>query len=155
MRRFIPFIAGVALMSALLGIMSGALGVFYVGTGQIQSGVTTGTAPITVASTTKVTGLNADYLNGLNSSQLTNNPGNWTCTVRSATPTCTGNGCTVTKWLNCSTGEVQIGEFGYDMSIQGCPNPLQYYQKGNGWYVQVQNTCAGTMQFGMYIYCCS
>lgn len=54
---------------SVLGLNVGTNGVAT--SGQIASSVSTGTAPFSVASTTKVTNLNADLLNGLSSSAFT------------------------------------------------------------------------------------
>lgn len=64
------FLAGLIITALVLGIAAGGFAVFYAGNQQIVSTVTTGTAPFSVTSTTKVANLNVQYINGYDSTEL-------------------------------------------------------------------------------------
>lgn len=64
------FIAGFISVILIVTLIGSAYAVFYAGNQQIISTVATGTAPFQVSSTTKVTNLNADLIDGYDSSTL-------------------------------------------------------------------------------------
>jgi hypothetical protein len=152
------FLAGVLFMAAALGVASGALAAFYAGTQQVVSAVATGAAPFVVSSNTTVANLNVDLLGGFNSTQLTNNPGNWTCTSRNATSSCTTPGCSVTADVNCSSGEQVFNGGGKNAGDIG-DSFTSFRIEGNGYQVSMQdgNNNADTYDLRVvsYAYCCS
>lgn len=70
MRSYKSFLAGIIAMLLALITFGGVMAVFYAGTQQIVSTVTTGTSPFSVTSTTVVSNLNADTVNGVDSSEF-------------------------------------------------------------------------------------
>ena len=100
------YVAGSFVAIVTLVLIGGAFAVFYAGNQQIVSTVTTGTAPITVASTTKVTNLNVNYLDGYDYSALQDGKcvgnetvGQTTSTAYTALFNITGSGYLTSIWI--------------------------------------------------------
>ncbi len=68
--RVRSFLAGFVATMLLLIVIGLVAATFYTGTGQIISTVAAGTAPFIIKSTTMVANLNANYLNGVNRTDL-------------------------------------------------------------------------------------
>ena len=102
------FLFGAIAMVVVLTFIGGAFAVFYAGTSQIVSTVTTGTAPFSVASTTKVTNLNADLLDDLSSADLQDLPSAWTCTIRYLQSADCGASCSSQVTVPCVGSEKVI-----------------------------------------------
>ena len=123
-KDFKGFIAGFVITIFLIAVIGSAYAVFYAGNQQIISTVTTGTAPITVASTTKVTNLNADYLDGYDSSTFLRA----SCQPYEASGSATIAGATLVSCTSCK---------GWILGMAVGANPVD--NGGGGfWYVYSQ-----------------
>lgn len=90
-------------------IITGALSA----SSQITSTVSTGTAPIVIASTTKVTNLNADLLDGYNTSVAS---AATTVVVRDASGNIFANNVTITNSIVSGTNSIVMGPLGSNVS---------------------------------------
>lgn len=120
------FLAGIAVALVGLAFLTSVFAIIYAGTGQIISNVASGTAPFVVASTTAVTNLNADMVDGYHASQLQDLPASWTCTLRTGTSgICTdvSSGCSRTATASCSGSEKEISG--------GCDTTVKYFDTAN------------------------
>jgi len=146
------FLFGMTMGAVFLLLVGVGVAVFYAGTQQIVSTVTTGTSPFTVTSTTKVTSLNADLLDDLDSTDLQDSPGSWTCVNRTGASD-SGTGVN-TDSVTCQGSEVMVtGTCGWRYWDNGI-DEIGSYPIDNGWECKSRAISADS-EVVAYAECCT
>lgn len=128
----------------------------YLGTSQLVSTVAQGTAPFVISSSAKVTNLNVQYLDDLDSNNYSlDSPSGWTCRAVDTTTTCI-NAYVCDNYASCnvSTGEV--------LMWGGCENDVvvEYNEPSavNTWWCRTCNDAAcstrTTITAATHVRCC-
>ena len=149
-RLFLTGIAAVLIALALCGI---TYSVFYQGTGQIVSSAVTA-PPFIVKSTTTVSNLNADLLNGQNGTYYNDTPGKWSCTLRTNSCSCGSQYCDCDASVSCTGAEAPIW-WADDESYQTAGSIQYYFTSGQTVYCHVWDTPGnGYASYACWLECC-